>query len=216
MTDSALFERVPREGGSLSTHKLAKADYRIDPETGCWEWLKFKLRGYGRNTAAGHSQYAHRAYYEVANGPVPPDHDVHHKCVNPGCVNPEHLEAVTQREHDIEHFLELKAGLTVEDVLEIRRRGRIMGVSALDVAEEFGIFWSTVYNYWSGDRRWKDLLGDEPGPAVPTDPCPNCGGEVDRTTGGPTNRRGPRTKKFCTAHCRSTYKNRRRGKVLNS
>lgn len=89
-----------------------------------------------------------------------------------------------------------------------------MGTKAEDVAGEFGIYWSTVYNYWSGDRRWADLLSDDPGPAVPTDPCLNCGGEVDRHRGGKTGKRGCRLKKFCTPQCRSIYGNRRkRGEI---
>jgi hypothetical protein len=46
---------------------------------------------------------AHRLVYEWAYGPIPPRHVVHHKCHTKLCVNPKHLEALTQREHSRRH-----------------------------------------------------------------------------------------------------------------
>jgi hypothetical protein len=40
---------------------------------------------------------AHQFSYEVVNGPVPPHRQIDHLCRVPLCVNPDHLEAVTQR-----------------------------------------------------------------------------------------------------------------------
>ena len=41
------------------------------------------------------AQYA----YERWIGPIPANHHVHHTCENPGCVNPEHLVALTVSDH---------------------------------------------------------------------------------------------------------------------
>ena len=42
---------------------------------------------------------AHRFSYRTFVGPIPPDHEVHHRCQNKLCVNPVHLVAVTEDQH---------------------------------------------------------------------------------------------------------------------
>ena len=67
--------------------------------SGCWEWNAFKHpQGYGRIWISGKLWLAHRASYVVFRNP-----DIKgvldHLCRNPSCVNPEHLEDVSQREN---------------------------------------------------------------------------------------------------------------------
>lgn len=167
---------VPQEGESLSPRAF-RADYVVEPETGCWLWQKtLNPAGYGTGsfTAAGlDAQYAHRAYYIVANGPIPTGHDVHHTCKVPRCVNPAHLELIGERAHDVESFLTDRAGgLTLADVREIRRLGRIQGYTSKQVAAMFDIHWRTVDDYW-GSRRWAAEFED--GPCRPVCECPTCG-----------------------------------------
>lgn len=79
-------------------------DYRIDPETGCWIWIKkFSPRGYGEVDINGVNKRAHRWYYEQAKGPIPDGHLLHHRCHTRACVNPDHLEPLTKRGHAILH-----------------------------------------------------------------------------------------------------------------
>lgn len=67
---------------------------------GCWEWQGFRNRlGYGLcsvSRAVGHV-YAHRLALHFAGTPVPENLVTDHLCRNPPCVNPAHLEIVTQR-----------------------------------------------------------------------------------------------------------------------
>ena len=67
----------------------------------CWLWTAAKnKRGYGRFKVAGDLMvYAHRYSYELASGPIPDGMTVDHLCFQPSCVNPSHLEAVTQAEN---------------------------------------------------------------------------------------------------------------------
>ena len=73
----------------------------VDPETGCWVWRLYKDKlGYGYcHVAKDISKMAHRVSLTVARGPIPDGLEVDHLCRNTSCVNPDHLEAVTQREN---------------------------------------------------------------------------------------------------------------------
>lgn len=55
---------------------------------------------YGALTHRGTHWKAHRWSYTVLVGPIPEGHHIDHLCDQTLCVNPAHLEAVTEEEHD--------------------------------------------------------------------------------------------------------------------
>lgn len=76
--------------------------------TGCWEWRAGRLpdvghppssTGYGRFWTGDRFMLAHRWAYELLVGPIPAGLTLDHLCRNPPCVNPSHLEPVTQAEN---------------------------------------------------------------------------------------------------------------------
>jgi hypothetical protein len=70
---------------------------RVVISDGCWEWIgKTDGEGYGR---FGASSRAHRYSYENSVGLIPPGLVLDHLCLNPICVRPDHLEAVTIAEN---------------------------------------------------------------------------------------------------------------------
>lgn len=80
--------------------------YQVNPETGCWEWTAHVGRwGYGdfRRGPGQHNEAAHRWSFGYFVRPLVKGEQVHHRCENPICVNPEHLEALTLDEHNARH-----------------------------------------------------------------------------------------------------------------
>ena len=87
-----------------------RVEEKINRESGewfngsqCWRWIGFiDKAGYGRISVggrAGEVGYAHRVSYEFVHGPIPEGLVLDHLCRNRWCCNPEHLEAVRQREN---------------------------------------------------------------------------------------------------------------------
>ncbi len=85
--------------GSLLTASLARQVSAT--ESGCWEWTGPTLNGYGTaySPAAQNRRMAHRVVYEALVGEIPDGMVLDHLCRNPLCVNPDHLELVTQIEN---------------------------------------------------------------------------------------------------------------------
>jgi hypothetical protein len=82
---------------TLPDESLEKYIERI-PESGCWIWLgAVNQFGYGRAYANGKTTSAHRVVYEALVGPIPDGLIIDHLCRTRCCVNPSHLEPVTQR-----------------------------------------------------------------------------------------------------------------------
>ena len=80
------------------------ARIEIDPETGCWNWTGSdrSAPGYSRFFVNGKRMLVHRWAYEQFVGPIPEGATVHHRCTNPRCSNPAHLQAMTQRRNILE------------------------------------------------------------------------------------------------------------------
>lgn len=74
---------------------------KVEKSPGCWTWLSARDRhGYGRiGLTNGRAVLAHRVAYELVIGPIPSGMVLDHLCRNPPCVNPAHLEVVTQAEN---------------------------------------------------------------------------------------------------------------------
>lgn len=87
--------RAQRINGTPEERFWPKVDRRSDAE--CWPWrAKPDRDGYGTFTVDGNNVRAHRFAYELTYGTIDAGLQFDHLCRNRICVNPAHLEPVTQ------------------------------------------------------------------------------------------------------------------------
>lgn len=125
--------------------------YRIEDRgylTPCWVWqLHISNAGYG--TEGVGCRLAHRVSYETHVGPIPEGMVLDHLCCIRECVNPDHLEPVTQAENVRRSRT---AKLRREDVDEIKRLVAA-GVSQRETARLLGVSHALVWQIQHG-KSW--------------------------------------------------------------
>ncbi len=77
---------------------------KVDMGDGCWEWKGTVVQRpgglpYGQFKELGRRHRAHRFAYELLVGPIPTGLVIDHLCRNTLCVNPAHMEPVTNAEN---------------------------------------------------------------------------------------------------------------------
>jgi hypothetical protein len=78
---------------------------QVDTTGICWDWQGSTSDGYGLfGRSDRHVQQAHRYAYEDLVGPIPDELQLDHLCRNRRCVNPDHVEIVTNRINALRGF----------------------------------------------------------------------------------------------------------------
>lgn len=73
---------------------------KVNKTDDCWLWLGARHnQGYGHFRLNGKIEKAHRVSYRFVVGDIPKGLQLDHLCKNVACVNPYHLEPVTNREN---------------------------------------------------------------------------------------------------------------------
>ena len=84
----------------LNPKDLQRFWNKVTKTGNCWEWVSSKTeKGYGQFNVNNKLYYVHRISYQLSLGIIPNDLQLDHLCRNPSCVNPEHLEVVTNQEN---------------------------------------------------------------------------------------------------------------------
>lgn len=144
----------------------------------CWRWRgkPQQPHGYGRMRLTRDGRYltvrSNRLAWAVHHGEDPGALHVCHHCDNPICVNPAHLFLGTHQENMRDRTKKGRhpglpalngqanpnAKLTDRDVLEIRCRYQRDGLTALELAREFGISEGHLRDIARG-RKWQVATG---------------------------------------------------------
>lgn len=124
---------------TLSPKRIASFWSKVRKDSdGCWRWTACQVRGYGCfPTFKGQTAKAHRIAWELHHGAaISSDLTIDHLCRVLVCVNPAHLEPVTNKENVLrgEGYTAAKArqthckrghALTPENIIpDYRGRGR--------------------------------------------------------------------------------------------
>lgn len=86
----------------MNETQLARFWSKVLVTDGCWPWQGYVAPdGYGRLnfSAVGRPQLAHRLSYQHLVAEIPEGLQLDHLCRNRACVNPDHLEPVSNQEN---------------------------------------------------------------------------------------------------------------------
>ena len=86
------------DGGKRHLRDVCRFFGYVIIRDGCWGWKAYIAPdGYARFTVRHKNRTAYRYSYQLLRGPIPTGLTLDHLCRNRACVNPWHLEAVSQR-----------------------------------------------------------------------------------------------------------------------
>jgi len=156
---------------SLATvaERLEAGVYR-EPMSGCWLWTEYTNDGgYGQMRIGGRRApltRAHRASWEAANGPIPDDLCVLHRCDVRCCVNPAHLFLGTRTDNLKDMHQKGRgrgpsgernhnAKLSVEKIVSIRR-ALAQGETQAALAKKYGVSGPRISNIATG-KAWRGV-----------------------------------------------------------
>ena len=102
LTLSFSTQKLPKtQGKNMSKYRKPVLSFFIEAETGCFRCVDrfFDKDGYPRCRMNGENVSASRYVYSMIHGKIEDGMVIRHKCDNPKCINPLHLEIGTHADN---------------------------------------------------------------------------------------------------------------------
>jgi hypothetical protein len=136
-------------------HRSARQPYIVEDrghDTPCWIWQRSQVgnTGYGKLDHEGKTYRAHRFYYQQEHGPIPDGLELDHLCRQTACVNPDHLDAVSQK---VNIRRKSNTKLTMKAAKAMRLAYQNGNVTQKELAICYGVTESNVSRILSG-KTW--------------------------------------------------------------
>jgi hypothetical protein len=141
--------------------------YKETPD-GCWECTSHSLdKGYPKFTRENRKWFISRWMYTQNIGPIPEGMIVRHKCDNPMCINPTHLELGTPYDNSADMVArgrstvgkqwKNKSRIPLEKIKEIKKALKDpIKKSYATIGKKFGVSKNTVMSISKG-WTWSDI-----------------------------------------------------------
>ncbi len=133
-------------------HYPPRPGHVVDPVSGCWNYMGH-LTPEGRAGGmlrGGRYVSAYVESYERLRGPVADGLVLDHVCRNPRCVNPDHMEPVTQADNARRGRM---AKLTLAEVADIRSLRGVL--TQVEIGALYGVAPTTISGIMNG-RKWRE------------------------------------------------------------
>lgn len=162
-----------RKGRGRWRNYIISEKIRISTNSECWPWLgSVRIHGYGEirmgagRCGPGVRVASHRGIFALVFGSIANGLIVRHKCDNPICCNPFHLEPGTNADNTQDMFSRGRSNTATGDrasrrklwshqIQEIKAL-KMSGVSMPEIATKFGVTRQTIYCVITG-RSWKKV-----------------------------------------------------------
>lgn len=139
---------------NLSSQQRLEMRGWVTTPTACWEVNgHVGTGGYKYIRIDGKRQGVHRVAYETWVGPIPKGHLIRHRCDNPPCINPQHLETGTNWDNRHDSVIRKrtpwgerhwKAILSDSDVQDIKQEYVKGFLTHKMIAEVYGVSRTTI------------------------------------------------------------------------